>query len=73
WRRLAREGRLGADEPTTFARAVIACDPASTGVAAMAISRSRIEVVLADGIRVVVEEAVDAGALARIVGALERR
>ena len=32
WRRLAREGRLGAnDEAVTFAQAVIACEPAMTG------------------------------------------
>ena len=32
WRRLAREGRLGADdEAVTFAQAVIACEPAMAG------------------------------------------
>jgi hypothetical protein len=31
------------------------------------------EIVLADGLRVIVEQGVDPGALARMIGALERR
>ena len=69
WRRLAREGRLGDEETVTFARAVIACEGGSPA----ATSRHLIEIVLRDGLRVMVEATLDAGALARIVGALERR
>jgi transposase len=70
WRRLARDGRLGADDGVTFSRAVIGCEPA---VASPAMARNRIEIVLASGLRVIVADDVDAGALARIIGALERR
>src|SRR5579864_394806 len=70
WRRLAREGRLGADEPVTFAQAVIACAPPVQGVASPTMARNRIEIVLGDGLRMVVDQAVDPGALARIIGAL---
>jgi transposase len=73
WRRLAREGLLGADEPVTFARAVIACEGSSHTVPAAVIGKSQIEIVLSDGIRVVVDPAIDAGSLARIIGAIERR
>jgi len=73
WRRLAREGRLGANEVVTFARAVIGYEPASPGVASPSIAQNRIEIVLGDGIRVVADQAVDPGALARIIGALKRR
>lgn len=73
WRRLARDGRLCADQAETFSRAVIACEPASPAVPSPTMARNRIEVVLASGVRVIVEEDVDAGALARIIGAIERR
>lgn len=73
WRRLSREGRLGADEAMTFARAVIACDPAPQGTASAGIVRSRIEIVLVGGLRVIADEAVDPGAVAQLIGALERR
>ncbi len=74
WRRLAREGRLGAGELATFAQAVIACEPAVEHAGSTATAeRNRIEIILADGVRVVVDQGVDAGALARVIGALERR
>ncbi len=73
WRRLAREGRLGADMPLTFAQAVIACEPALKDMAATGMARHRVEIVLAGGLRVVVEDAVDPDVLARLIGALERR
>jgi transposase len=75
WRRLAREGRLGGSEDSvTFAQAVIACDRAamSPPLAAAAVT-SRMEIVLADDIRVVVDKDVDAAALARVIGAILRR
>ncbi|MBI1776666.1 MAG: transposase [Proteobacteria bacterium] len=72
WRRLAREGRLG-EEAAKFAQAVIGCEPGSPAVPLGTMSRSRIEIVLANGLRVIVEEDVDAGALARVIGALDRR
>ena len=73
WRRLARKGRLCADQAEAFSRAVIACGPASPAVPSPTMTRTRIEIVLASGERVIVEEDVDAAALARIIGALDRR
>jgi len=69
WRRLAREGRLTGDENSVaFARAVIAHSPPSA-----APSSSRMEIVLTDGVRVIVDTGVDAEALARVIGAMLRR
>ncbi len=75
WRRLARSGRLGGAEDTvTFAQAVIACDPAASRPhLSVAAAASRLEVVLTDGIRLIVDRDVDADALARLIGAIERR
>jgi transposase len=72
WRRLAREGRLGADEPVTFAHAVIACEGADVASRSRT-PENRIEIVLPDGLRLIVDSTVNAGALANIVGAIERR
>jgi transposase len=75
WRRLARDGHLGQhDEAVTFAQGAIACVPA-TGrpPLSLAVAQRRIEIVLADGLRVIVGKDIDAGALARIIGALARR
>ena len=69
WRRLAREGRLtGNEDAVTFARAMITH---TQPVAAS--SPSRMEIVLADGVRVIVDKDVDADALARVIGAVQRR
>ena len=69
WRRLAREGRLtGGEDTVTFAQAMIAHSPPS-----VASSSSRMEIVLADGVRVIVGKDVDADALARVIGAILRR
>lgn len=56
-----------------FARAVIACEGASGAVGATSPAPSRIEIVLADGLRLIVDAAVDAGVLAGLIGAIERR
>ena len=87
WRRLARAGRLiEAEEAATFAPAIISREASSTsspsfpervegtenlphapvGVA------GRIEIVLAWGRRVVVDNGVDSAALARVLAVLER-
>ena len=65
WRRLARESGLSRDEePVTFAQ-VIACDRAAgSPTLAAAVARMGFEIVLADGLRVIVYEEVEAGALA---------
>jgi transposase len=69
WRRLMREGRLSGDEAgVTFAQAVIAHSPPPAASLA-----SRMEIVLAEGVRVIVGKDVDADALARVIGAIQRR
>src|SRR5262249_61630660 len=88
WRGLAREGRLvEAEDVTTFVPAIISQEPLSTGPApcsgpaptrpppsAVAIAAAgRIEIVLPCGGRVVVDNGIDAAALARVLAVLERR
>ncbi len=84
WRRLARDGRLSGDE-MTFASAVIG-DAGSSGNRSFLPDQSavsdrslpppatsgRIEIVLVGGHRVVVDNSVDAAALARVLAVLER-
>jgi transposase len=73
WRRLVRQGRLGADaEAVSFAQAVISCESATSEPPACP-AQGRLEIVLGDGIRVIVDQGVDAGAVARLIVALERR
>jgi len=75
WRRLARAGGLGSEAGTvTFAGAVIACDRAAgSQPLTAAVATGRMEIVLASGARIIVDETVDASALARVIGAIERR
>lgn len=73
WRRLARAGQLGADAAATFVPVVIGGELPSQSVRAPVCAKIQVEIVLADGIRVVVDPTVDASALARIIGAIERR
>ena len=88
WRRLAREGRLAeADNPTAFVQAVIGCEPATGSLPLLqkhikaaensapgsSVAPGRIEIVLVCGRRVMVDNDVDAAALARVLAVLERR
>ncbi len=74
WRRLARKGRLGGDaEPVSFAEAVIADGAGTVALPPAADACRHLEIVLADGLRVIVGQGVDPEALARLIGALERR
>jgi transposase len=77
------------DETTAFAQAVIACKPSTINPPPFpqrlevienppsslspALAPGRMEIVLADDRRVIVDKDVDAAALARVIGALERR
>jgi transposase len=71
WRRLAREGRLRADDATVgFAEAVVACETTAIRPAPAA---GRIEIVFVNGLRVIVDQHVDATTLMRIMSIVERR
>jgi transposase len=88
WRRLARDGRLSDDEMTfasaVIGGASSSGDPpflpgrstvADRGLppqASTTATSGRIEIVLARGHRVIVDNSVDAAALARVVAVLER-
>ena len=85
WRKAAREGALQ-DEPNTFAIGpaftpvvvqaepaappAIAAEPSTTPVC---VDAGRIEIVLRGGYRVIVDAAVEASALSRVLDVLERR
>ncbi len=72
WRKQAREGRLCADEGVAFAPAVIAREPDTRPTPSAAMPGGRIEILLRNGLRLVVDQAVDCTALIRIIGALDR-
>lgn len=73
WRRDYREGRFQ-EECASFSPVVIAADPptAKPDHAPAQHDAGRIEILLANGRRIVVGSAVDASALARVVKVLER-
>jgi hypothetical protein len=74
WRRLARAGRLCADEAATFAQAVISCDGSANRAATLpTVASAPIEIVLASGVRLIVAQEVDIAALARILSVLDKR
>ncbi|MFI4972163.1 MAG: IS66-like element accessory protein TnpA [Hyphomicrobiales bacterium] len=70
WRKAFREGRLGGALPIGFAPAVIEPEPVSS---ASSLVGGRMEVVSANGRRIIVGPDVDAGALKRVLDAIERR
>ena len=85
WRRLARSGALVArDASPGFVPALVTAaeaaqasreesDVARPGLSPPTAGAGRIEIVLVGGCRVIVDEGVDAAALARVIGVLERR
>ncbi|HEX5713876.1 MAG TPA: transposase [Solirubrobacterales bacterium] len=72
WRKAFREGRLTDEVPGGFAPAVLLAEAAAPAPAPAA-PGGRIEIVTRGGHRVLVDGAVDAGALARVLDVLERR
>jgi transposase len=87
WRRQLRQQELGVPA-SGFVPMVIAADPAcgasatdeapaaraaEDAAAGLSAATGRMEIVLAGGCRVIVDPAVDAVALARVLGVLERR
>jgi transposase len=77
WRKAAREGRLGAAVTAPGFQPALICDAAPAieareEVRMAAGSAGRMEIVLVSGARIIVDACVDAGALARVIKAVER-
>lgn len=76
WRKAARDGRLVEDSTIEFAPVVIAPEQperAALPPPSSAPARGRMEIVLGNGRRVIVDAGVSAAALARVIKVLERR
>jgi transposase len=71
WRRAWREGRLGGGPVGGFVPAMLVPEVAAATVAPLASEAGRMEVVSANGRRVIVDRGVDVDVLVRIVGGLE--
>jgi transposase len=73
WRKLHREGRLGADAAPSFAPVIVAPEPAPAAVMSCLGPRAdRVEIVLVSGRRLLVDSAIDPAALTRLVQVLDR-
>jgi transposase len=77
WRKAAREGRLGAAETAPSFQPALICDAGPPALETReevraAESGGRMEIVLVSGARVIVDASVDAGALARVIGVVDR-
>jgi transposase len=70
WRRLVREGKLGAGPSPSFAPVILAPEVASRHE--LPVVAERIEIVLVNGRRIIVAPEIDAAALARIISVLDR-
>jgi transposase len=72
WRKAAREGRLVMDSGEEFVPVVVASAPMSLAPLAPELVPSRMEIVLGNGRRVIVDGTVRASALARVIKVLDR-
>jgi transposase len=73
WRKAARDGRLIEERDVEFAPVMIAPEPAALPPPATApMPGGRMEIVLGNGRRVIVDGSVRAGALARVIKVLDR-
>lgn len=73
WRKLYREGRLDVDGAPSFAPVIVAPEPVQAmAVAGPGPGADRVEIVLVSGRRLLVDAAVDPGALTRLVQVLDR-
>ena len=69
WRKAARDGRLVEESGVEFTPVVIAPEPAAPLPAS---APGRMEIVLSNGRRVIVDSSVRSGALARVIKVLDR-
>jgi len=72
WRKAARDGRLIEERAVEFAPVVIAPEPVALPPPATVSAPGRMEIVLGNGRRVIVDESVRAAALARVIKVLDR-
>ena len=72
WRKAARDGRLIEERAVEFAPVVIAPEPAALSPPATVSAPGRMEIVLGNGRRVIVDDSVRAAALARVIKVLDR-
>ena len=72
WRKAARDGRLIEGRDVEFAPVVIASEPAALPPPATGPAPGRMEIVLGNGRRVIVDGSVRAAALARVIKVLDR-
>jgi transposase len=71
WRRAFRAERIGAEASAPgFVPAIVASQPQPVTAATLT---GRMEIMLANGRRIIVDSGVDAGALTRVIEVLERR
>jgi transposase len=72
WRKTARDGRLVEESRVEFAPVVIAPEPAALPPPTAISTPGRMEIVLGNGRRVIVDNTVRAAALARVIKVLDR-
>ena len=72
WRKAARDGRLVEESGVEFAPVVIAPEAAALPPSATMLAAGRMEIVLGNGRRVIVDNTVKAAALARVIKVLDR-
>lgn len=72
WRKVARDGRLVEESGIAFAPVVVASEPAALPAPEAASRQGRMEIVLGNGRRVIVDNSVRAAALARVIRVLDR-
>jgi transposase len=72
WRKAAREGRLERESGQGFVPVLIASEATSLAPPATELVSSRMEIVLGNGRRIIVDASVKANALARVIKVLDR-
>ena len=72
WRKAARDGRLVEESRVEFAPVIVAAEPAALPPPVTASAPGRMEIVLGNGRRVIVDNSVRATALARVIKVLDR-
>jgi transposase len=72
WRKAARDGRLIEESRVEFAPVIVSAEPTALPSPTTAAAPGRMEIVLGNGRRVIVDNGVRAAALARVIKVLDR-